>query len=337
MIFSVSNKESDIKKLLLDLRNEYGDYAFISYIDGEYGIRVWVYNSLVYDFYNLMKKQNTVCIGIVFKNTKSFLNDLCDHIIEIDDVEFYSNSINCENIDNSSTSSNHINNVVPNNSYTGNDGWDLVYIRGLHSKEYEDILLEMNFSNIFYTLHVDGSRYINLHGCNNGYIYKINNTDIVFNNINDYTCINSIKICEKPKKLNKKNNIAIWIRSSNKWPGKNTPKNYYESLFNYCITNNKICYVFQDLIPVDLPCHTNIIDCTKRIKNRPDFDNFITVCSDSDIFIGSDSGPYYLLQHHSIPIMKIIYDNVQYSDNNTLTSITNEDNLIDILQKYYSE
>ena len=339
MIFTVSNKESDIKNLLIKLRSDYGDYAFISYIDGEYGIRVWAYNSLVYEFYKLMKNENKVCIGIVFKNTKCFLNNLCDHIIEIDDVEFYSNSLNTEYVDNSGPSFNHINNIVPSNSYVGNDGWDLVYIRGIHSKVYEDILLEMKFSNIFYTLHVDGSRYINLHGCNNGYIYKVNNTNVVINNIDNKVCINKINLIQnfdKRNNTNKTNNIVIWARNSNKWPGKNINKDNYETLFNYCIKNNKKCYVFQDLIPIEMPNHTNIIDCTKREKNRPDYDNFIKVCSDSDIFIGADSGPYYLLIHHSIPIMKMIYGNVQYSDNNTISNIFDITMLINSIQNFYS-
>ena len=76
MKYTVSNKESDIKDLLLQLKAEYGEYAFISYIDGEYGIRVWVYKSLVvYDFYNSMKARNIPCIGIAFKNNCCFLNN----------------------------------------------------------------------------------------------------------------------------------------------------------------------------------------------------------------------------------------------------------------------
>jgi hypothetical protein len=50
MIFKVSNNEDDIEKLLFSLKESYGEYAFISYIDGEYGMRVAAYNSLVYKF-----------------------------------------------------------------------------------------------------------------------------------------------------------------------------------------------------------------------------------------------------------------------------------------------
>jgi len=332
MIYTVSNNNNEIRELLIKLRHEYGDYAFISYIDGEYGIRIWVYNSLVYKFYNIMKSQNKICIGIVFRNTKSFLNNLCDHIIEIDDIEFLSTNLE-EYQDGSPSSLNHINNIVTTNSYYGNDGWDLAYIRGLHSNLYESILLEMNFLNIFYTLHVDGSRYINLHGCNNGYIYKINNEDIIFNNINNNTCIDNIHICEKENKRQISNKIVIWIRNTNKWPQKNTNIEFYNKLFDYCILNNKICYVFQDLIPIIIPNHCNIIDSTRRYKNRPDFDYFINICSESDIFIGADSGPLHLLINQNINILKLCNTDIVFCKN--MVQLSNHNNLISQLNNFY--
>lgn len=332
MIYNVSNDENEIKKLLISLRTEYGDYAFISYIDGEYGIRVWVYNSLVYDFYNKIKSQNKICIGIVFKNTKCFLNNLCDHIIEIDDIEFLSNTLSSKHEDNSFTSLNHVNNIVPCNSYSGNDGWDLTYIRGLYSNSYENILLEMNYKNIFYTLHVDGSRYINLHGCNNGCIYKINDENIFFHNINNHTCINMINICGKESKRPISNKIVVWIRNSNKHPNRNMESNIYNSLFKYCISNNKICCVFQDLTPICLPEDHNIVDMTRRYKNRPDFDFFIKTCIECDIFIGSDSGPLYLLMQQPINIIKFCCHNTFYTDN----MIFHTKNMTSALDNFYN-
>lgn len=333
MIYSVSNNENDIKQLLIQLREIYGDYAFISYIDGEYGIRVWVYNSLVYQFYNKMKSINKICIAIVFKNTKCFLNNLCDHIIEIDDIEFLSNT--SENIeDGSKEGLNHNNNIVPKSTYCGNDGWDLSYIRGLHSPLYEQILLELNFSNIFYTLHVDGSRYINLYGCNNGIIYKINNENVIFHNINNHTCINSIQVCPKEEHCERSNKISIYIRNSTKWPHKNISPEIYNTLFDYCISNNKTCYVFQDLMPVVLPNHPNIIDSTTRFKNRPDFDNFIKISNDCDVYLGEDSGPIYLLLHQNKNILKLCTSNIQYNNNNVINNV-NKNKLIDILNNFY--
>ena len=337
MIYNISNDENKIKKLLLQLKDVYGDYAFISYIDGEYGIRVWVYNSIVYNFYNLMKSQNKTCIGLAFKGTKCFLNNLCDHIIEIDEIEFAS-TLNNKIEDNSSSSLNHINNVVPSNSYYGNDGWDLTYIRGIHSALYEDILLEMNFSNIFYTLHVDGSRYINLHGCNNGYLYKVNNQNVVFHNINNKICINLINnlFNEKTDIKTIKNIIVIWVRNTNKWPNKNIQIDYCNALFDYCISNNKKCYVFQDIIPIDLPVHDNIIECNERFKNRPNYDNFVKICSECDIYIGADSGPIYLLMHQQINCLKICNGNLEYTNNSVISNINNESLLLNVLYNFYA-
>ena len=305
MIFKVSNNEDDIEKLLFNLKETYGDYAFISYIDGEYGIRISCYNSVVYDFYKKMKENNIVCIGISFKGTTSFLDNLCDHIIEIDDIEFLSNTKEIIQ-DNSQHSLNHSNNVVSSNSYEGNDGWNLTYIRGIHCNKYENILLKLNFKNIFYTLHVDGSRFINCNGCNNGIIYKINDINMTVD-LNVHYLIGRSITKSKIEINEKTNKIAIWIRNTNKWSHKNIPENVYKHLFNYCIDNNKTCYVFQDIIPVDLPINENIIDCTTRYKNRPDFDNFLKVCSTTDIFIGADSGATQVVAYSSInPIILCI-------------------------------
>ena len=284
-----------------------------------------------------MKSQNKTCIALVFKGTKCFLNNLCDHIIEIDDIEFAS-TLNNKIEDNSSTSLNHINNVVPSNSYYGNDGWDLTYIRGIHSALYEDILLEMNFSNIFYTLHVDGSRYINLYGCNNGYLYKANNQNVVFHNVNnDTTCINAINnIFKENTPSHVTNKIVIWIRNTNKMPYRNIQIDYYNALFDYCIANNKICYVFQDIIHIELPIHDNIIECNDRFKNRPNFDNFVKICSDCDIYIGADSGPTYLLMHQCINILKICTGNVHYTNNNIINNINNKSLLLNVLNNFYA-
>lgn len=247
-----------------------------------------VYNSLVYNFYKQCKKEGKTVIGLCFLNTKSFLNNLCDHIIEINDIEFI--NTNASEEDNTLYSNNHINNVVPQSSYYGNDGWDLSYIRGQHCIEYEKILLEINFSNIFYTLHVDGSRYINLHGCNNGYIYKINNEHTIFNNINNNTCFDNMYICEKENKHQNSRKIVICIRNTNKWLERNMPSYIYNSVFSYCIQNKILCYVFQDLIPIILPENEYIIDSTDRYKNRPNFDKYLDICNKCDYYIGANSG-----------------------------------------------
>jgi hypothetical protein len=310
MLYKISNNVDDIKDLLIKLKNEYGEYAFISYIDGEYGIRVRVYNSLCYEFYKNCKKRETTVIGICFLNTKSFLRNCCDHVIEIQDVVF--NTTKEEIIDNTLYSKNHSSSAcVASNFYQGNDGWSLEYIRGLHCIEYENILNMMEFKKIFFTLHCDGARYINK--LNWGYadsdliIYKIDNNCLPINNIENHV-INSFHIDNINSFDNKKNKNAIcmWIRNTNKWPDRNMPPHIYNSIFDYCISNKIICYVFQDLIPVVLPINEYIIDSTDRYKNRPNFDNFLNICNQCDYYIGCDSGSTELISAHSKTYIKYI-------------------------------
>ena len=130
------------------------------------------------------------------------------------------------------------------------------------------------------------------------------------------------------------NKISIYIRNSTKWPHKNISPEIYNTLFDYCISNNKTCYVFQDLMPVVLPNHPNIIDSTTRFKNRLDFDNFIKISNDCDVYLGEDSGPIYLLLHQNKNILKLCTSNIQYNNNNVINNV-NKNKLIDILNNFY--
>ena len=273
MIYKVSNVIENINKLLLELRNDYHDYGFISYIDGEYGLRVGIYNSLCYNFYINCKENKKTVIGICFKGNTSFLNKLCDHIIEIQDITF---------------------DTMPN-IYQGSDGWNTEYVLGLFCNEYEVMLDKMQFQNEFYTLHSDGSRLINkknnLVDNTNSFIYaKIDEKDFtIYGDPINWLRIN-LHISNKEYNKILGGSIAIWIRNTNKWPFRNTPKDIYEHIFNYCIINKKTCYVFMDLIPVEIPKSEYIIDSTVRIKGRPDFDHFLSICDICDYFVGSNSG-----------------------------------------------
>lgn len=312
VIYRTDNKIKNIKNLLNSLKGKYGDYSFISYIDGEYGIRVHVYNSLCYDFYKKCKQNNKTVVGICFKGTKSFLRNCSDHIIEIQDIAF--NSTKKEIVDNSRYSANHKNDgYVAKNLYEGKDGWSLEYIRGLHCDEYENMLEEINFKNIFYTLHCDGSRYINKKGValvsNNLIPYKINNTEFYIPSIQSWID-NNLFIEEKEYNPYTNNAVAIWIRNTNKWPERNMSPHIYNSVFDFCIKNKKTCYVFQDLQPVKIPDNEYIIDSTIRYKNRPNFDKFLDICNKCDYFIGADSGSTEFILVHSKTSVKYTAINI---------------------------
>jgi hypothetical protein len=311
MIYSISNDEDEIEKLLLKLREKYGDYALISYMAGEYGYMARLYNGIIFQFYNIMKSNNIPCIAIIFKNNKCFVNNCTDHIVEIDDIEFASTyKIPIEYEELSSERIRKISyGILNENSYNGNDGTHPVYVQGITSKKFEILLNKLDFKNIFYSIHMDGSYFTNRFGCN-GIISnacKINNI-LQPHQYTQKDILQLIPNINKESKQTKTNTITIFIRNTNKSPMRNIPQEFYKYLFDYCILHNKICNVFQDLIPIELPNSENIIDCTDRFKNRPNFDKFIEICSKSDIYIGANSGTSELVAYCKINIKMILIE-----------------------------
>jgi hypothetical protein len=154
-------------------------------------------------------------------------------------------------------------------------------------------LNDIDFDNIFYTLHVDGSYYINKLNSKTSAeslcLYKCNKQDATLPSI-EY-CLESASIpntIQKPQQQTR--NIAIWIRNTNKWPERNMHHTTYNIVFRYCIEKQITCKVFLDLIPVQLPDSQYIINATTRFKNRPDWDNITYILQECDFFIGTDSG-----------------------------------------------
>jgi len=276
MIIHKVNSLAELESLLTHFKNN--NYGYISYITGEYGVCIKTYKMFVYNFYQELKKNNIKTVGFVFKNTTSFLYNCCDEIIEYQDIEF-----------------DNINNDMP--SYEGNDGWATQYTVGMKNFKYEELLEKINFEHIFYTLFLTGACHVNIKTNynhisynNNIILYKVLNNDCSFYITNNYDTLTHSQpfIINSNKSKNKC--IAIWIRNSNKWPFRNTQIDTYHSVFNYCINNNIICYVFMDLLPIELPDSKYIINSTDRFKNRPNWDNFLNILSKCDFYIGSDSG-----------------------------------------------
>ena len=123
------------------------NYAYISYIIGEYGIVNSIYKIITYNFYLKMKEMGIKTVAFVLKGMKQFAYNCCDEIIEYQDIEINDNT-------------NEIG-IFSNNGYYGNDGTAKEYIFGMRSKNYEFILKSMSFSNLFYTLHCDGTHLYN--------------------------------------------------------------------------------------------------------------------------------------------------------------------------------
>ena len=69
LIHKISNL-NDLRDLLFLFKEQ--NYAFISYISGEYGIMMWIYRNAVTKFYEEMKGKSKKTVAFVFKNTKYF-------------------------------------------------------------------------------------------------------------------------------------------------------------------------------------------------------------------------------------------------------------------------
>lgn len=278
----------ELKKILSYFKNN--NYAYISYIIGEYGIVNSIYKIITYNFYLKMKEMGIKTVAFVLKGMKQFAYNCCDEIIEYQDIEINDNT-------------NEIG-IFSNNGYYGNDGTAKEYIFGMRSKNYEFILKSMSFSNLFYTLHCDGTHLYNnfstydetytIINPENDYMiyYKINDINIIIEpRIISYQKYYKYKQPEIKKNFNEKTrNIAIYIRNTNKHTFRNTLKETYETVFNYCINNKIFCNVFLDLIPIKLPENKYIINKTDRFKNRPNWDTIIDIINNCDFYIGSDSG-----------------------------------------------
>ena len=158
------------------------NYAYISYVAGEFGIINGIYKIISYDFYLKMKEKGIKTVAFVLKDMKSFVYDCCDEIIEYQDVEFNDDTLNTD--------------IFDNKNYYGNDGFASNFVRGIRSKQYEAILKECNFSNLFLTLNCDGSFYYNntitfdeTYDTKNEYdyicLYKIDNVNICLEPLNN--------------------------------------------------------------------------------------------------------------------------------------------------------
>jgi hypothetical protein len=281
-VIKVSASLKDIEATIRGLKEKYENTAFISYIDGEYGMRVSLYKFYVRDFVNKIRYNfnDSKIIGLCFIGHKSFIEEYCDYIIEVQDTKF-------ENVDIAEKNEHYADaDYTPTSVYTGSDGWDRYYIGGLYNETYEKMLEDINFSNIFFTTHCDGSMLISKFGARNfgsseKMLYQINGISFLAN----FTLPDFINKTENNNK-----NIALHIRNSNKWPHRNLPESVYRCIFNYCIDNSINLYVFTDLIDVDLPKNEYIHRATKRLNNIQDIDHYRDIINNCQIFIGSDSG-----------------------------------------------
>jgi hypothetical protein len=339
-VLKVSNKIEDVRAVLIGLKIQYGErMSFVSYIDGEYGCRVMLYHSVVRDFAAKQHARNNVVISLVFKGLTFYVQEYSDIIIEIQSP-FFEGTPDSEEvgIDNSQTSWNHCEQIVPHTKYTGSDGWNLNYIRGVHDDRYEEIIKELELQNIIYTTHYDGSRRFNVHNNANyheTFLYgKIYDTNIVGNGEDILTlCQPNIE-----KTTQKNDNICLWIRNTNKHPYRNIPPEMYNRLFQYCIEQKKHLYVFQDLVAVPLPESEYVHEC-QHIKedNIPMMDQFLDICKTCYIFVGATSGIADIVSVYSAVNIVLTGPPEAYMKANGATTFANNaDELIQHIEHLYT-
>lgn len=332
IVIKIDNTLQSFYNEMTRLKSEHPNLSFISYIDGEIGFRVILYNSLVYQFATKQRELNNFIVGLCFIGNTFYLKHYCDVVLEVQDIAFQWESFDTSSPEQLSQR-NHFPTVDP---YAGNNGSHPFYNTGYYNHQYEQILLDMNLSNIFFTYHCASAWHTS--GELNRYQTSMDIVDLDIGKINnnyykifDKDLLEQIKILHNDKHINgamyrimsfnkfkkqlvKNDNIVVWIRKTNKYPERNMPEEIYLTLFNYCISNKKHLHIFLDLEKVTVPINEYLHVYDFRKNNQPLFDEFVKICNKSYIFIGCDSGSSWIAAHYTKVNCLIYNDQWWYAD-----------------------
>lgn len=294
IINSPGNIEA-VKLILESLVEKYGidNLAFISLIKGEYGMRSYIYNSIVPRFISKVKDidSNIKVVGISFEDTSFFVDDICDIVIEINDKNFNNTIVDTNG--NMAIVAEHAKKIstylIPQESYNGTNGWHPSYITGVYSIEYENIISSMNFKNIIYTTFCDGSYVFTSNSFNVSQI----SSSLNFGIIRQVPFMDSLIEVPQIKRIDshltdENRSIVMFIRNTNKCPERNLPPEIYNAVFSFCMNNKIHLHVFQDLVPVDVP--ENPLIHNIWIPGSPQLKKMVNLCRKSHVYIGGNSG-----------------------------------------------
>ena len=142
-VIKIDNNPETFLKVITQLRLEYPNLAFISYLDGEYGFRVILYNSIVYQFSKIQRTLKNPIVGLCFVGNTFFLKHYCDIIIEVQDIAFEWEAFDTQTPE-QLAQRNHMPMTLP---YSGNDVGHYFYKLGYTNTRYEEILSNLHFSN----------------------------------------------------------------------------------------------------------------------------------------------------------------------------------------------
>ena len=319
-VIKIDNNPETFLKVITQLRLEYPNLAFISYLDGEYGFRVILYNSIVYQFSKIQRTLKNPIVGICFIGNTFFLKHYCDIIIEVQDIAFEWEAFDTQTPE-QLAQRNHMPMTLP---YSGNDVGHYFYKLGYTNTRYEEILSNLHFSNIFFTFHSAGSwnttgelnqiqtapniSDLYVGKINNNY-YKLVDDNVLRNTMNEffsdmmphlnYAYIKLTSFTNFTKNTEKNDTIVTWVRNSNTISEANMPKDIYLTLFDYCIKNKKHLYVFLDINKISVPENDYLHVCDFRKNNSPLFDEFVKICNKSYIYVGCDSGSSYIASYYT--------------------------------------
>jgi hypothetical protein len=351
-VIKIDNDPESFLQVITQIRTINPSLAFISYLDGEYGFRVILFNSLVYQFSQLQRKLKNPIVGLCFIGNTFFLKHYCDIIIEVQDVAFKWDAFDTQTPE-QLAKRNHMPLNLP---YAGNDAGHYFYKLGYTNTRYEEILLNLKFSNIFFTYHSAGSwqttgeinniqtaPYISdlyVGKINNNY-YKLVDTALT-NTMNEfidhlnYAFIKLTSFSNFKKNTEKNDIIVTWVRKSNTVEA-NMPEDIYLALFEYCIQHKKHLYVFLDINKVSVPENEYLHVCDYRKNNSPLFDEFVKICNKAYLYVGCDSGSSYIASYYTKANCLLYNQQWKYTAIiNQLPVFTTKQELITMLDSKYN-
>ena len=88
IVIKIDNTLQSFYNEMTRLKSEHPNLSFISYIDGEIGFRVILYNSLVYQFATKQRELNNFIVGLCFIGNTFYLKHYCDVVLEVQDIAF---------------------------------------------------------------------------------------------------------------------------------------------------------------------------------------------------------------------------------------------------------
>lgn len=294
---------NELKEGLMQI-NEYYDnnWCFLSWTHGEIGYENFIYNSIYKDY---CKKSTKYKVAFVFCNASFFVKDYVDYIFEYNQY-YFDNKIKVF----------HNSVKLYFNEY--NDIIDKYIIKIDHIKtnicDSSFIYVETTKASI----HIPAQVKV---GVLNGEPYILDTRYHIRNSLSNPFFVKYIQYepIKSPINLPTTEFILI-VRKSYKHHSRDTPEWFINSLIDYCIKNNIILHIFQDMNVINIDTHgaNNIKISTIANENGiVKFDELIETANKCKAMFGSVSGlvetVHYYVKHWIYNCIVINHDNDIYN------------------------